>query len=213
MLYAVPSSYAAYYELGYQYSAMVLGAIYISAIMGAYNLIRFGKYIYVHSKQSRLKLQKILRYKHERTGIAIVSILIALILVISLPYGLLSPLELETTSNRCAMNDIYKEIPSGNATFLINISEHLPENSYILTENTLMPYFSNYIHIYASPYTPGYHSNTSKYQYIIIQYNSTWAILGGNNSLQNIVDRELANGNYSVIDNYQPGNIMVLQRK
>jgi uncharacterized membrane protein len=212
MLYAVPSSYGAYYQLGYQYSAMVLGAIYISAIIGAYNLIRLGKYICRHSKQLTLKSKKILSHKHEKTGIAIVSILIVLVLVISLPYGILSPTELEPTFNGGVMNDIHQEIPCGSATFLINISEHLPKNSYILTENTLMPYFSNNLHIYSSPYTPGYHNNLSKYQYIIIQYNSLWATLGGFYSLQNIVDRELENGNYSVMENYQPGNIIVLQR-
>lgn len=213
ILYAVPSSYSAYYQLGYQYSAMVLGAIYISAIMGAYNLIRLGKYIYRHSKQLTVKLQKILSHKHEKTGIAIVSILIVLILAVSIPYGILSPMGLEKTSNGDSINDIYQEIPCGSATFLINMSEHLPKNSYILTENTLMPYFSNYMHVYASPYTPGYHSNISEYQYIIIQYNSPWAILGGNYSLQNIVNTELENGNYSIMENYQPGNIIVLQRR
>jgi uncharacterized membrane protein len=211
MLYAIPSSYASYYQLGYQYFAMVLGAIYISAIMGAYNLIRLGKYIYSHSKQPILKLQKILSYKPERTGIAIVSILIVLVLVISLPYGILAPLELEQTSHGSVMNDINKEIPSGSATYLINMSGHLPKNSYILTENTLMPYFSNHLHVYVSPYTPGYYKNLSKYQYIIIQTNSFWATYGGNYSLQNIVNNGLTNGNYTIIDSYVPGNIMILE--
>ncbi len=211
MLYAIPSSYASYYQLGYQYFAMLLGAIYISAIMGAYNLIRLGKYISGHSKQLRLKLQKIISYKPERTGIAIVSILIVLILAISLPYGILAPLELEQTSHGSVMNDINKEIPSGSATYLINMSGHLPKNAYILTENTLMPYFSNHLHVYVSPYTPGYYKNLSEYQYIIIQTNSFWATYGGNYSLQNIVDNGLTNGNYTTINTYVPGNIMILE--
>ena len=211
MLYAIPSSYASYYQLGYQYFAMLLGAIYISAIMGAYNLIRFGKYISGHSKQLRLKLQKIICYKPERTGIAIVSILIVLILAISLPYGILAPLELEQTSHGSVMNNINKEIPSGSATYLINMSGYLPKNAYILTENTLMPYFSNHLHVYVSPYTPGYYKNLSEYQYIIIQTNSFWATYGGNYSLQNIVDNGLTNGNYTIIDSYAPANIMILE--
>ncbi len=212
MLYAIPSSYGAYYQLGYQYSAMVLGAIYISAIIGAYNLLRLGKYISQRSKLLTLKLHRILRRKPEKTAIAIISILIVLVLVISIPYGILSPLGLEQKSNRGVMNNIYQEIPCGGATFLINVSEHLPKNSYILTENTLMPYFSNDLHIYASPYTPGYYNNISKYQYIIIQYNSPWATVGGNYSLQNIVNRELENRSYVVMDNYKPGSIIILQR-
>jgi uncharacterized membrane protein len=39
IMYAMPSSYAAYYQLGYQYTAMVVGAIYISAIIGTYNFV------------------------------------------------------------------------------------------------------------------------------------------------------------------------------
>ena len=211
MLYAIPSSYASYYQLGYQYFAMLLGAIYISAMMGAYNLIRLGKYIYRHSKQPRLKLRKLLSYKPERTGIAIVSILIVLVLAISLPYGILAPLELEQTSHGSVMNDINKEILSGSATYLINMSGHLPKNAYILTENTLMPYFSNHLHVYVSPYTPGYYDNLSEYQYIIIQNNSFWATYGGNYSLQNIVNNGLTNGNYTIINTYIPGNIMILE--
>ena len=213
ILYAVPSSYGAYYELGYQYSAMILSAIYISAIIGTYNLIRLGKYIWQHSRQLTLKLQKFSNYKPERAGIVIVSILIVLVLVISLPYGILSPLELEQTPHGSDMRDIYKEIPNGNVAILINISEHLPKNSYILTENTLMPYFSNDLHIYSTPWTPGYYNNLSKFQYIVIQNNSFWATYGGNYSLQKIADRELETGNYSVMESYQPGNIMVLQRR
>jgi len=212
MLYAIPSSYSSYYQLGYQYSGLVLGAIYISAIMGVYNLIRLGKYIYHHSKQLKLKLQNILSHRPERTGIAIVSILIVLVLVISLPYGILSPMEVERTSHGSQMNDIYEEIPCGGATFLINVSHHLPRNSYVLTENTLMPYFSNDLHVYISPYTAGYR-NLSKFQYIIIQYNSYWATCGGSYSLQNIVNRELESGNYSIMEGYQPGIILVLQRR
>ena len=214
MLYAVPSSYASYYQLGYQYSAMVIGAIYISAIMGGYNIIRLGKYIYRHSEQLQLKLKKILNHKLVSNEIVIISILIVLILAISLPYGILTPLELEPKNNGGSqMNNIYREIPSATSTFLINLSEHIPKNSYILTENNLMPYFSNNIHIYITPYAPSYHNNLSKFQYMIIQYNSFWATTGGNHSLQSIVNSELENGNYSIIDSYKPGLILVLQRR
>ncbi len=211
MLYAFPSSYGPYFQLGYQYPAMVLGAIYISAIIGTHNLIRFVKYISGHSKQLTLKLKKVLNHKHERTGIAIVSILIVLLLVISLPYGILSPVELEQAPHGSNMKDIYEEIPCGSSAFLINISGTLPKNSYILTENTLMPYFSNDLHIYATPWTPGYHNNLSKYQYIVIQNNSFWATYGGNYSLQNIVNNGLTNGTYITIDRYIPGNMMILE--
>lgn len=213
VMYAVPSSYASYYQLGYQYSAMALGAIYISAIIGTYNLIRLGKYAYSHNKWSKLKVHKIFKGKKsiEGTRIVIISIIIILMLVISIPYGILTPPTVHQSPHRCSMNDIYNEVPDGSAVFLINLSESLSPNSYILTENTLMPYFSNFFHIYASPYTPGYDTNISKFQYIIIQNNSFWAVLGGNHSLQNIVNTALKSGEFKLIEEYKPGNIMVLK--
>ncbi|WP_298279703.1 DUF2079 domain-containing protein, partial [Ferroplasma sp.] len=210
-MYAIPSSYASYYQLGYQYSAMILGAIYISAILELYNLLRLSKYIYTHFKTVPVSIHRILKIRlfKEITGISIVSILIALILIISIPYGILSTPGTQNTSHGSVMNNIYKEVPDGSAVFLMNVSENLPHNSYILTENTLMPYFSNFLHVYASPFSPEYDSNISKFQYIIIQNNSFWAVLGGNHSLQNIVNTGIQNGNYKLIEEYKPGNIMV----
>ncbi len=215
VMYAVPSSYASYYQLGYQYSAMVLGAIYISAILGLYNLLRLSKYIYTHFKIVHVSIRRILKIRlfKEITGISIVSILIAIILMISIPYGILSTPGTQNTSHGSQMNNIYKEVPDGSAVFLINVSASLPPNSYILTENTLMPYFSNFLHVYASPYSPGYYNNISRYQYIIIQNNSFWALQGGSHSLQNIVNTGLQNGDYKLIEEYKPGNIMVLKNE
>ena len=210
-MYAIPSSYASYYQLGYQYSAMILGAIYISAIMGTYNLIRLGKYAYNRNKSIKLKIHKIFRRKKDLENIEIIiaSIIIILIVIISVPYGILAPPTAHQSPHRCSMNDIYNEVPDGSAAFLINLSNSLSPNSYILTENTLMPYFSNFFHIYASPYSPGYDSNISKFQYIIIQNNSFWAVQGGNHSLENIVNTALKNGEFKLIEEYKPGNIMV----
>ena len=213
VMYAMPSSTASYYQLGYQYSAMVLGAIYISAILGLYNLLRLSKYIFTHLKTVPVSIRHILRIRlfKEITGISIVTVLIAIILVISIPYGILSTPDIQNTSHGSVMNNIYKEVPDGSAVFLMNLSESLSPNSYILTENTLMPYFSNFLHIYASPFTPGYYNNVSKYQYIIIQNNSFWARQGGNHSLQNIVNTGIQNGEFKLIKEYKPGNIMVFK--
>ena len=80
----------------------------------------------------------------EITGISIVSILIALILIISLPYGILSSPGAQLTSHGSQMNNIYKEVPDGSAVFLINVSKNLPANSYILTENTTYAYMHDF---------------------------------------------------------------------
>ena len=211
IMYAMPSSYAAYYQLGYQYTAMVVGAIYISAIIGTYNLISLGKYIYSHNKFIRLQAKKVsAKIRNSNIWIPVVSVIIIVVLVISIPFGLLSPPTVQQT-NHGTMNDIFEQNPNGAASFLINVSHNLPKNSYILTENPLMPYFSNDINVYSTPWSPGYYNMLPEFRYIIIQNNSFWAKMGGNQSLQSIVNNNLASGNYTIIGTYVPAHIMVLE--
>ena len=213
IMYAVPSSYQAYYQLGYQYSAMVVGAIYISAIIGTYNLISLGKYIYNHNKSIRLQAKKVYAKIHNsNTWIPVISIIIIVVLVISIPFGLLSPPPIHQTDHS-TMNDIFNEYPDGAASFLINVSHNLPQNSYILTENSLMPYFSNHFNIYSTPWSPGYYNILPEFRYIVIQNNSLWAEIGGNQSLQTIVNNSSIISNYIVIDSYAPAHIMVFEKK
>ena len=213
IMYAVPSSYQAYYQLGYQYSAMVVGAIYISAIIGTYNLISLGKYIYNHNKSIRLQAKKVYAKIHNsNTWIPVISIIIIVVLVISIPFGLLSPPPIHQTDHS-TMNDIFNEYPDGAASFLINVSHNLPQNSYILTENSLMPYFSNHFNIYSTPWSPGYYNILPEFRYIVIQNNSLWAEIGGNQSLQTIVNNSSIISNYIIIDSYAPAHIMVFEKK
>ena len=58
----------------------------------------------------------------ERRVLHIVSI-VFIILIISLPYGILSSPGAQLTSHGSQMNNIYKEVPDGSAVFLMNLSE------------------------------------------------------------------------------------------
>ncbi len=212
-MYAMPSTDAAYYQLGYQYSAMVVGAIYISAIIGTYNLISLGKYIYSNNKSIRLRAKKVSATMHNGNAwLRVVSIIIIVVLVISIPFGLLSPPAIQQTGHG-TMNDIFEQNPDGAASFLINVSHNLSPDSYILTENSLMPYFSNDINAYSTPWSPGYYNILPEYRYIVIQNNSFWAKIGGNQSLQSIVNNSSLISNYSVIDSYAPAHIIVFEKK
>ena len=211
IMYAMPSSYGAYYQLGYQYSAMVLGAIYIATIIGTYNLISLSKYIYSHNKSIRSRAKKLSAKIHNgNTWIPIVSIIIIVVLVISIPSGLLSPPSIQQTDHS-TMNNIFEQNSNSAASFLINVSRNLPPNSYVLTENSLMPYFSNDIHTYSAPWSPGYYNILPEFRYIVIQNNSFWAQIGGNLSLQSIVNNNSIMSNYTIIDRYIPANIMILE--
>ena len=210
-IYALPSSYSAYYQLGYMYTALVVGSIYISAIIGAYNLIRLGKFIYKHSKSIRLHTKKVYtKLRKSNAWIPVISLIIIVVLIISIPFGLLSPPAVQQTGHG-TMSDIFEQNSNGAASFLINVSRNLPPDSYILTENSLMPYFSNDINTYSTPWSPGYYNILPEFRYIIIQNNSLWATQGGNHSLQIIVNNGITNGNYTIIGSYVPANIMILE--
>jgi uncharacterized membrane protein len=210
-IYALPSSYSAYYQLGYMYTALVVGSIYISAIIGAYNLIRLGKFIYKHSKSIRLHTKKVYtKLRKSNAWIPVISLIIIVVLVISIPFGLLSPPAVQQTGHG-TMSDIFEQNSNGAASFLINVSRNLPPDSYILTENSLMPYFSNDINTYSTPWSPGYYNILPEFRYIVIQNNSLWATQGGNHSLQIIVNNGITNGNYTIIGSYVPANIMILE--
>ena len=131
---------------------------YEIAIIGTYNLMRLGKFIYKHSKSIKLQTKKVYAKLHNNNiWIPVISIIIIVVLVISIPFGLLSPPAVQQTGHG-TMNDIFEQNSNGAASFLINVSRNLPPDSYILTENSLMPYFSNDINAYSTPWSPGYYN-------------------------------------------------------
>ena len=76
-----------------------------------------------------------------------------------------------------------------------------------------MPYFSDHVNIYSTPWSPGYYNILPEFRYIVIQNNSLWAKIGGNQSLQSIVNNTSIISNYTVIDNYALAHIMVFEKK
>ena len=213
ILYAIPSSYLSYYQIGYQYSALFIAALYISTIIGFYNIIRIYDHYKVHFKEKTIK--NIKRYWSGNNGekrIISISIIIIIAVVIAMtPYGLFSPPHIQQTPYQSPINDIFEEHLSVVPEYLTHFSNEIPQSSFILTENTLMPYFSDHLNVYASPFTPGYYNNLSRFQYIVLQNNSTWANIGGNHSLEIIMHNVLNNGTFSVIDKNSPDGIIILK--
>ena len=215
VMYAMPSSYGAYYQLGYQYSAMIVGALYISAIVGFYNITRLYDYSkkYFKEKTKEGIRRNFAGKSGEKSAMQVCLIILIAVVIVMMPFGLLSPPQIQQLPHSSEMADVFEEHVSGTSGYLIRLSGNISQSSYILTENSLMPYFSDHIHIYASPYTPDYYKNISEYQYIIIQNNSYWARSGGSVSLQSIVNKALMNGNFSIVGAYKSGNILVLENK
>ena len=213
ILYALPSSYSSSYQIGYQYSALIVGAVYISTIMGFYNIVRLYDHFKGNFKDKTVKSIK--KYwggnRGEKRIMAICTVILIAIIIAMVPYGLFSPPHIHQSPYQSPMNDIFEEHISAAPGYLIDFSNKIPQSSYILTENTLMPYFSNHLNVYASPFTPGYYNNLSRFQYIVLQNNSVWANIGGNHSLEVIMSKVLHNGTFSVIDKNSPDGIVILK--
>jgi uncharacterized membrane protein len=206
MLYALPSSYTSYYQIGYQYSALIIGAVAIAGIMGIANLLKIVKYL----KDKKIK-HWYFNYKKdvENNTVKAITIIIAISILLLVPYGILAPGEVHGyASYDNTMNSIFCLHVTPDSTYLIHESKNMSGNAYILTQNNLMPYFSNHINIYAAPYTPGYYNNISMYQYIVVQNSSIWAKFNGNNSLNNIANESIENGTFKVVSKFNGIDIL-----
>ena len=224
LLYAMPSNYPSYYELGYQYGSMLSGPVFFGAIIGVCNIALIAQYLkkkvnshkkrkeYVSKKTHALVLRQ--RAKtYEKNYITIIGIILVLISVAIIPYGIFSPGAMFQKPGGSAMQNINYLVAGNSSTFLIRESSLMPSNAYILTENTLMPYFSNHVNTYSTPWSPGIYGNLSKFTYLVFQYNSFWAITTQSRPpLQTIAMDGLSNGTYRIIASCPDSEILVLER-
>jgi len=223
LLYAIPSSYPSYYQLGYQYGSMLLGPVFLGAVMGVCNMITISEYM-KRRWQSRIKrIGSRMKYsirnsntKKNVSGAALISVIGAVLIVLSIamiPYGIFSPVSMMQRPAGSEMQDI-NSFSCGNASFfLMRESADIPSGAYILTENSLMPYFSNHINTYSTPWSPGIYGNLSKFTYLVFQYGSFWATTTQSTpSLQTIAMDGLSNGTYSIIASLPGAGIFVLER-
>ena len=206
-LYALPSNYAGYYGLGYQYTGMIVGAMYISAIIGLYNLFHIFEKCVVGKKLN-------IKSNVHSSGVygVLVALLVATILII--PFGVFSPPQVIDRPGNSQIVDVFDLHYSSEAiNFLKEGSNHIPSNSYILTQNNLMPFFSNYVHAYSTPWSPGISSNIDNFQYIVIQNGSFWAEQPSSaGSLQTIATNYLANGTFTIFESDRSLNLYILVR-
>ena len=206
-LYALPSNYAGYYGLGYQYTGMIVGAMYISALMGLYNLLEFLK------RHDTFKIFQNESLKPE-SGIwgVTAAILVATILVV--PIGIFSPSQVFEKPSNSQMVDVFDlHYNQEDSSFLVRAQSLIPANSYILTQNNLMPFFSDYANAYSTPWSPGISGNLSNFQYIVLQDGSYWAEVSSNvGSLQTIAHNYLDNGTFKVLQSDPSQNLYILVR-
>lgn len=222
LLYALPSSYPSYYQLGYQYGSMLSGPVFFGSIVGLCNLSVIAKYAskkISYNPENNHKLSYNSgkpKFTRNFKGVSYPLLFVVVILIISvalIPYGIFSPEGSFKTPEGSEMQDINSYRIGNASTFLIHESNMIPSEAYILTENSLMPYFSNHMNTYSTPWSPGIYGNISRFTYVVLQYNSFWATTTQSvPSLQTIAMTGLANGTYIIIASLPSSGIFVLER-
>lgn len=120
--------------------------------------------------------------------------IIAAVLVAGLFVGLVfNPL---IPYDSLAVNDISGIHMTGCTAYLLKERKNNPGNSSLLVENNVMPLFSDYAHVYMTPYSPL--PNYTSFNYIIYINNTFWADYGGNHSLEYIANYTLQNKDMAV---------------
>lgn len=222
LLYAVPSNYSSYYQLGYQYSSMLTGPVFYGSVIGLYNIVLLAHYFRKMIEERRkvdikisTSLKKFLsrEFSNERNYVALFVVLAIILSVAVIPYGIFSPAKVFQRPEGSVMQNVNYYSINNTSFFLASESSKIPSEAYILTENSLMPYFSNHINTYSTPWSPGIYDNLSRFSYLVIQYNSFWATTTQSlPSLQTIALDGLANGTYSVIASLPSSDVYVLEK-
>ena len=203
LIYALPSTYTSYYQLGYQYTDMFVGPVYIAAIFGIPRFLKLMKF--------RKKINVDVHTTKKEP--LILCFIIVMASFLSVPVGIFSPLHPPINPAGGNIVSISGLELNNGSFFLLNSQKYIPGDSYILTQNNLMPYFSNYVNTYSTPWSPGILGNISKFQYIIIQNSSIWANLSSTSpSLRDIVNSVLSNKTWGVYMSLPDSNITILKK-
>ena len=210
-LYSLPSSYAAYYQLGYEYTTMISTVIFLSIVFGISRLLNaFDKAFPKKSENS----EDGLRSKNKRRSLfKYVSLFFALLLIISslsgIQYDPLAPPGSFVKPGFSAMSNIGELSVTNETAFLIEVRNTIPQDGYILTQNNLMPFFANFRNIYMTIYSSVPIDNSS-IDYIVYSPGSSWAN-AGNPSVSSIAGKELSTHEMGIYANYQ-NTLLVLER-
>jgi uncharacterized membrane protein len=200
--YAFTSSYGSYYVLGYQYAGMIYPVMFLGIAFGISKIIDNLE----SQKKPRLTSKRIfLSYKKhgQKDTLKIIAAVLIAGLFVGLVFNPLIPYD------NLSMNDISGIHMTGCTAYLIKERKNIPENSSLLVENNIMPLFSDYAHVYMTPFSPL--PNYTSFNYIIYINNTFWAVTGGNNSLEHIANYTLQDKDMSVYSEYD-NKVIILKK-
>ncbi len=198
---AIFSGYSPYYILGYQYSSMIQPMFYAAFPFSVIWLMeRIGKV-----KAARVK--KLLKnYVPEIAAVGIASILI------SIPFSPISPQSIYVGDSFGHLYSVYDYRITLASNFLLEVRKDIPTNAFILTQNNIMPYFSNYLHADSTPYSGTIEPNLGNFSYVVVQPSSSWANYHSVGfSLDSYANSYLQNG-WKIMAEYSDYSILIIKK-
>ena len=177
-IYAMFSYDYAYYALGLQYNAMIFPVVFLGASFGAARVLNYISKGFAKREGREEESTE----KTKRNVMKYVTISLVVIIVVSCASGFtydpIAPPQIFTPSN--AMSNIGEMNITGETSFLLSMVKKIPENAYILAQNNIGPFFSNFRHVFMAPYSIG-NLNVSQYSmfdYIVLTYDQGWGTFG-----------------------------------
>lgn len=195
--YGLPSSFESYYLLGYQYSMLLIPMVYIGSAGAIIRIIGLGR-----------KRKSVYRAIYVRLATPLIVILILIGTVGGFVYTPIAPQNVYQQVGQ--VQNLWKYTPSQASIFVQELQKKIPGTSYIVTQNDVFPFFSNYLNSYSTPWSPGL--SKKDFQYIVGDYNSGWVYQHTPNSpsIFQMENSALKTGNYGVFA--QAYGIFVLER-
>ena len=200
-LYSFLTTNIAYYALGYQYPAMLLPAVFISAAVSIAKLASLSKKL-GHPGS------------HGRNGKMIHSVVLALLVTGSMISITVDPMSPSPLYHPIDEFSTYHDPNIGVSTStVVFLSGHINKTATILTQNNLFPFFSSFPNSYSTPWSPGVNNSTAySFDYIIADYASSWATAsnGQEPSVSTIISNDLNNHTYGIYA--EGGSVLAIEK-
>ena len=202
IMYAVFSSYGPYYQLGYQYTAMIEPMFYVSAALSVLWLMK------TVPKIRYAKLRNILK----RYSIGI-SLFLVVAILIAIPFSPVSPNSIYHAGKLGPLPNLRNFEVTPATDLIFEIGNELPRNASLLTQNNLEPYFPSYVNVDATPYSPTVVPNVSNFTYLVIETSNFWSSYSPTiPSLYQYTNYYLQQG-WSVLAESGPYSILAIQKQ
>ena len=201
ILYAFLSTNTAYYALGYQYPAMFLPPIFISAIVSVISVPKFVKKISFHK-------HKELSYK--------ITVSVIFILLVG---GIMTSATVDPISTQPlyrpvdAFSTYHTPNVDGSTKAIVFLSNNINRSASILTQNNLFPFFSTFINAYSTPWSPGVNNTTANnFEFIVGEYGNPWinSFQGSEPSIYSLISEDLQNKTYGIY--LESDNIIAIKK-